>query len=45
MMDWMNITNRHSANVNYNFNITLLTKVSYFLLAITLKTYRKNQSS
>ena len=41
MMDKMNITNRHSENVNYNFNITLLTKLSSFLLTILLKNYRK----
>ena len=39
----MNITNRHSENVNHNFNITLLTKLSYFLLTILLKNYRKSK--
>ena len=32
MMDSMNITNRHSENVNYYFNITLLTKFILFSL-------------
>ena len=31
-------------NVNYNLNKILLTKLSYFLLTILLKNYRKNQS-
>ena len=37
----MNIRNRHSDNVNYNLNITLLTKLSYFLVTILLKNFRK----
>ena len=37
----MSITNRYSDNVNCNLNITLLTKLSYFLLTIILKNYRK----
>ena len=35
----MNITKRHSDNVNYNLNIILLTTLSHFLLAILLKNY------
>ena len=37
----MNITKRYSDNVNYNLNITLLTKLSYFISTIILKNYRK----
>ena len=37
----MNITKRYSDNVNYDLNIILLTKLSYFLLKILLKNYRK----
>ena len=33
----MNLTNRYSDNANpYNLNITLLTKLAYFLLTVTL---------
>ena len=41
MMNWMNITKRYSDKVNYNLNIILMTKLSYFLLTILLKNYRK----
>ena len=37
----MNITRRYSDNVNYNSNIFLLTKLSYFLLTILLKNHGK----
>ena len=37
----MNITKRYSDNVNYDLNIILWTKLSYFLLKILLKNYRK----
>ena len=33
----MNITKIYSDNVNYNLNIILLTKLSYFILIILLK--------
>ena len=38
----MNITKRYSDNVNYNLNIILLTKLSYFLLIILLKITAEN---
>ena len=41
MMNWMNIMKRYSDKVNYNLNIILMTKLSYFLSTILLKNYRK----
>ena len=41
----MNITKRHSDNVNYNLNIILLTKLSYFLLKSFWKITGKKRSS
>ena len=42
----MNIMNKYSDNANYNLNITLLTKLSYFLLTIILsaENYRQKKS-
>ena len=41
----MNITKRYSDNVNYNLNIIVLTKLSYFLLKILLEKLRENNKA